>query len=98
MKIGLIGTGRMGTALGGRLLDGGHSLRVFDLDPMSVAPLVARGATHAAALEDTFDTDLVITLVDQLCDGRPAGGRPRRCWAPVPVGAAVRPPAAGGAR
>ena len=63
MKIGLIGTGRMGTALGGRLLDGGHSLRVFDLDPMSVAPLVARGATHAAALEDTFDTDLVITLV-----------------------------------
>ena len=63
MKIGLIGTGRMGTALGGRLLDGGHSLRVFDLDPASVAPLVARGATHAAALEDTFDTDLVITLV-----------------------------------
>jgi 3-hydroxyisobutyrate dehydrogenase-like beta-hydroxyacid dehydrogenase len=63
MKIGLIGTGRMGTALGGRLLDGGHSLRVFDLDPASVAPLVAGGATHAATLEDTFDTDLVITLV-----------------------------------
>ncbi len=63
MKIGLIGTGRMGTARGGRLLDGGHSLRVFDLDPASVAPLVAGGATHAATLEDTFDTDLVITLV-----------------------------------
>jgi 3-hydroxyisobutyrate dehydrogenase-like beta-hydroxyacid dehydrogenase len=63
MKIGLIGAGRMGTALGGRLLDGGHSLKVHDLDPASVAPLVGRGAMHAAALEDTFDAELVITLV-----------------------------------
>lgn len=63
MRIGLIGTGRMGTALGGRLLDGGHSLCVHDLDPASVAPLVGRGALHAVDLEDTFETDLVITLV-----------------------------------
>jgi len=63
MKIGLVGAGRMGTALGGRLLDGGHSLRVYDLDPASVAPLVERGAVHAPALEDTLDAELVITLV-----------------------------------
>ena len=47
MKIGLIGTGRMGTALGGRLLDGGHSLRVFDLDPMSVVATADRALYRA---------------------------------------------------
>jgi 3-hydroxyisobutyrate dehydrogenase-like beta-hydroxyacid dehydrogenase len=63
MRIGLIGTGRMGTALGGRLLEQGHSLQAYDLDPASVAPLVERGAERAASPDDLLDAELVVTLV-----------------------------------
>jgi len=63
MRVGLIGVGRMGTALAGRLLDQGHALCAYDLSPAAVAPLAARGAQAAASVEETFDADVVITLV-----------------------------------
>lgn len=53
----------MGGALAGRLLDQGHSLCAFDLAADAVAPLAARGARTALSVEDTFDADVVITLV-----------------------------------
>lgn len=46
--IGLIGAGVMGQAIGGRLLDCGHDLRVYDRNPPKVAALESRGATGAA--------------------------------------------------
>lgn len=48
MKIGLLGTGRMGAAIGARLLDLGHTLTVWNRTADKTAGLVARGAQHAA--------------------------------------------------
>ncbi len=60
-KIGLIGAGIMGQAIGTRLLECGHDLAVFDIDAAKVAPLVAKGA-HAAGspAQATARSDFVI--------------------------------------
>ena len=62
-RIGLVGAGAMGGAIGTRLLETGNALTVFDLDPEKVAALVAKGAvaapTAAAAAEGN---DFVITV------------------------------------
>ncbi len=47
MTIALIGAGAMGGAIGARLVATGTALKVFDLDPVKVAALVAAGATSA---------------------------------------------------
>jgi 3-hydroxyisobutyrate dehydrogenase-like beta-hydroxyacid dehydrogenase len=41
-RIGVIGTGRMGGPMAGRLLDAGHSLVVFDTNEAAVGPLGSR--------------------------------------------------------
>jgi 2-hydroxy-3-oxopropionate reductase len=48
-QIALIGAGIMGQAIGTRLLDCGHDLAVFDIDPAKVAELTAKGAQPAAS-------------------------------------------------
>ena len=59
--IALIGAGIMGQAIGARLLECGHALSVFDIDPAKVARLVAKGAqavnSPAAA---TAESDFII--------------------------------------
>jgi 2-hydroxy-3-oxopropionate reductase len=45
----LIGAGVMGQAIGMRLLECGHRLSVFDIDPAKVASLAAKGAVGAAS-------------------------------------------------
>ena len=47
MKIALIGTGMMGERMGGRLLDAGHELAVYNRTRVRTAPLEARGAAVA---------------------------------------------------
>ena len=47
MKIALIGTGMMGERMGGRLLDAGHELAVFNRTRERTAALAARGAAVA---------------------------------------------------
>jgi 3-hydroxyisobutyrate dehydrogenase-like beta-hydroxyacid dehydrogenase len=47
MKIALIGTGMMGERMGGRLLDAGHELTVYNRTRTRTAPLEARGAAVA---------------------------------------------------
>jgi 3-hydroxyisobutyrate dehydrogenase len=49
MEIGLIGTGRMGSALGERLIDLGHRLTVWNRTADKAKNLLQRGATLAAA-------------------------------------------------
>lgn len=71
MQLGLVGLGRMGAGLAGRLLDHGHAVTGFDLSAQDVARLVERGGTGAASLED---------LVARI----PA---PRAVWVMVPHGA-----------
>ncbi len=50
--IALIGAGAMGGAIGARLLDTGHRLTVFDLDPEKVAALADKGAIAAGSPAD----------------------------------------------
>lgn len=52
MELGMIGLGRMGTNMVGRLLQGGHQCVVFDTKADSVKDLASKGATGSTSLED----------------------------------------------
>lgn len=52
MQLGMIGLGRMGSAMVHRLLDDDHRCTVYDADRTAYAELVAAGATSAASVED----------------------------------------------
>lgn len=69
MQIGMIGLGRMGANMTGRLMRGDHDCVVHDNDPAAVARLAAQGATGAGSLQE---------LVAKLA-------RPRAIWLMVPA-------------
>ena len=50
--IGFVGIGRMGNPMGGRLLDAGYKLVVFDTQSEATKALVARGAQLATSPAD----------------------------------------------
>ena len=52
MQLGMVGLGRMGANLVRRLIRGGHSCVVYDVNPAAVSQLEAEGATGAASLEE----------------------------------------------
>ena len=52
MQLGMVGLGRMGANLVRRLVRDGHDCVVFDVNPQTVASLVADGATGSASLRD----------------------------------------------
>jgi 3-hydroxyisobutyrate dehydrogenase len=63
MRVGVIGLGRMGTALALRLIETGHDVTVWNRSAEKAEPLVAAGATVAAtpaALVSAVDLALVI--------------------------------------
>lgn len=60
--LGFIGIGRMGGPMAGRLLDAGHSLCIFDANPETVKPLVARGAKLARSAADVASTAATVFL------------------------------------
>ena len=55
MKAGFLGIGNMGLPMAGRLLDGGHSLTVYDIRDAAMAPLLERQARRAASPKDLAD-------------------------------------------
>lgn len=62
MKIAVLGMGRMGHALAGRLLEGGHDITVWNRTPGRVPDLIDQGARQAdSAPEAVAGTDLAIT-------------------------------------
>ncbi|MFQ5746617.1 MAG: phosphogluconate dehydrogenase (NAD(+)-dependent, decarboxylating) [Gemmatimonadota bacterium] len=73
MDLGLIGLGRMGANMAGRLLEGGHGIVAYDRDPEPARRLAADGARPAESLE---------ALVGAL-------QAPRAIWVMVPAGAPV---------
>ena len=73
MELGMIGLGKMGAFMTERLVEAGHSVVGFDLDPAAVQRVVAVGASGAESIED---------LVGQL-------DSPRAVWIMVPAGDAV---------
>jgi 6-phosphogluconate dehydrogenase len=71
MQLGMVGLGRMGGNMVTRLLRGGHTCVVSDLDAAAVQAAAAQGAVAAKSL-----TDLVAKLEP-----------PRAVWVMVPAGA-----------
>lgn len=63
MKIGLIGLGIMGKPMAKNLLKAGYDLTVSDLNPDSVAEVVAAGAKSASNTEIGETCDVVLTMV-----------------------------------
>lgn len=64
--IGFIGLGQMGQPIALNLQKAGFSLRVFDIAPERAAPLVAGGATQAAALHEVgAPGGIVISMVPE---------------------------------
>ena len=60
--IGFIGTGTIGAPMAMRLVDGGHRLRVFDLNRDATRPHEERGALRAASLREIAEQSAVIFL------------------------------------
>jgi 3-hydroxyisobutyrate dehydrogenase len=64
MRIGFVGTGRLGAHLAGNLLRAGHRLTVHDLDRGSAAPLEAAGAAWAGSPSTLArNVDVVVTCL-----------------------------------
>ncbi|WP_349627692.1 MULTISPECIES: NAD(P)-dependent oxidoreductase [unclassified Bradyrhizobium] len=59
--LGVIGTGRMGGPMAGRLMDAGYSLVVYDTQAEATQPLVTRGASLASSPADVASrSDIVL--------------------------------------
>ncbi len=71
MQIGMVGLGKMGANMTRRLMKGGHTCAVLDLDPAKVKALTDLGATGASTVEE-----FVAALT-----------KPRVAWVMVPAGA-----------
>src|SRR5262249_57403172 len=50
--LGVIGTGRMGGPMAGRLMDAGYSLVIYDTQSEAMQPLLKRGAQQAKSPAD----------------------------------------------
>ncbi len=70
MQLGMVGLGKMGANMTTRLLQGGHSMVVYDRNPEAVRAATAEGAQAADSLQD-----LAQTLI-----------APRAVWIMVPAG------------
>jgi 3-hydroxyisobutyrate dehydrogenase-like beta-hydroxyacid dehydrogenase len=60
--LGIVGTGRMGGPMGGRLLDAGYRLVVSDTSDAAAGALVARGAQRVASAKAVADAAEVVLL------------------------------------
>jgi len=55
MLVGYLGVGNMGQPMAAKLLDGGHSLVVFDISEAAMEPLLLRQARRASSPKDIAD-------------------------------------------
>jgi 3-hydroxyisobutyrate dehydrogenase-like beta-hydroxyacid dehydrogenase len=60
--LGIVGTGRMGGPMGGRLLDAGYRLVISDTSDTAVGPLIARGAKRVTSARAVADEAEVVLL------------------------------------
>ncbi|MEI8150271.1 MAG: NAD(P)-dependent oxidoreductase [Hyphomicrobiales bacterium] len=64
MKVGFIGTGRMGQAMVRRLLEAGHDVGIYNRTPEKAKPLAEAGARIVASIADaTRYGDLIYTML-----------------------------------
>jgi 2-hydroxy-3-oxopropionate reductase len=63
--VGILGVGIMGSSMGTRLLECGHTVTLFDRNPPKVAAMVAKGATAAASPAEVAQAStFIITCVN----------------------------------
>jgi 3-hydroxyisobutyrate dehydrogenase-like beta-hydroxyacid dehydrogenase len=62
-NLGWLGTGRMGAAMAGRLIDAGEDVCVWNRTASKTAPLVARGARAVERITDLGGCDIVFVMV-----------------------------------
>jgi 3-hydroxyisobutyrate dehydrogenase-like beta-hydroxyacid dehydrogenase len=67
-SLGWLGTGRMGSAIVGRLLDAGRPVTVWNRTAAKTAPLAARGARVATDLAGLGGCDVVFVMVTGSAD------------------------------
>ena len=60
MRLGFVGTGTMGAAMAGCLIDAGHDLTIYDIRPEATAGLTARGAHAAESPAEAADRSEVV--------------------------------------
>jgi 3-hydroxyisobutyrate dehydrogenase-like beta-hydroxyacid dehydrogenase len=60
MRLGFVGTGTMGAAMAGCLIDAGHDLTIYDIRPEATSGLAARGASAADSPAATADQSEVV--------------------------------------
>ena len=63
MKVGFIGLGNMGSAMGRSLLKAGHELTVHNRTAAKAQPLVDQGAKYATRIADACHGDAVVTML-----------------------------------
>ena len=64
MRVGFVGIGRMGAAIAGRVLGGGHGLTVWNRTPEKTAELAREGADVASSVADLCaGVDVVMTML-----------------------------------
>jgi 3-hydroxyisobutyrate dehydrogenase-like beta-hydroxyacid dehydrogenase len=63
LTLGWLGTGRMGSAMAGRLLDAGDRVTVWNRTESKTGPLVARGAEVAGSIRELGRRDIVFVSV-----------------------------------
>lgn len=64
-NVAVVGNGIMGTAIATRLIETGHTVTVFDIDPKKTAPLEEKGAkAGSSAAAATEASDYVITSLN----------------------------------
>jgi len=63
MQIGMIGVGRMGSAMARNLLKAGHRVSVFDMAKEPLRQLEKAGASVAASARDAFKGDAAISML-----------------------------------
>jgi 3-hydroxyisobutyrate dehydrogenase-like beta-hydroxyacid dehydrogenase len=67
-RIGWLGTGRMGSAIVGRLLEAERSVTVWNRTPAKTGPLAARGAQVADSIAALAECDVVYVMVSGPAD------------------------------
>ena len=65
MDLAVLGMGRMGQALAGRLLQAGHQVTIWNRSPAKAPELVAEGAIEAPSIAEAIEgADVVFTSLD----------------------------------
>jgi 3-hydroxyisobutyrate dehydrogenase-like beta-hydroxyacid dehydrogenase len=67
-SLGWLGTGRMGAALAGRLLQAGEQVTVWNRTPAKTAPLVSAGARAVERIAGLGTCDIVFVMVSASAD------------------------------